>query len=313
MNSTISVIVPVYNAENCLEKCVESITRQTYRDLEIILIDDGSSDSSSRICDHFSSEDGRIRVCHIANSGPAKARNTGIQMASGRYLAFVDADDYIEPDMYETLLSELKEREAQMVICNWYIQDDVSGETKKSNIGEPTLMEAYTYGKTVACDDMLAGGGYLWNRLIDCAGINRADIVPFREKLSIYEDKIWILDNLKNLDKILLIDYTGYHYVISEGSLCHSFTNKKRIDLIEAWRIIFKTGLIDDSPDAMEWYLRTVRTSIWDLFKNKDRRSAAKYWHLCRPNEGKNTRGLSFKDIVKSFVLEINSVLYQER
>ena len=101
MNEKISVIVPVYNSINCLERCVASIRRQTYPELEILLIDDGSTDGTGKLCEELARQDGRIRVYHKANGGASSARNLGIARAEGEFLGFVDSDDYIEPDTYE--------------------------------------------------------------------------------------------------------------------------------------------------------------------------------------------------------------------
>ena len=103
-NPLLTVIVPVYNILDCLPRCVHSITAQTYRNLEILLVDDGSTDGTGELCDRLSGEDGRIRVFHKENGGSSSARNLGLDNASGEYIGFVDSDDYIEPDMYEKLL-----------------------------------------------------------------------------------------------------------------------------------------------------------------------------------------------------------------
>lgn len=111
----ISVIVPVYNIMEYLPRCVESVCRQTYENLEILLVDDGSTDGTGALCDTLAAKDGRIRVFHKKNGGTSSARNLGIAMAGGEYLGFVDSDDYIEPDMYEKLMEALKESEGDIV------------------------------------------------------------------------------------------------------------------------------------------------------------------------------------------------------
>lgn len=113
----ISVIVPVYKAEMYLNQCVESIVNQTYKNLEIILVDDGSPDSSPQICDEWAERDSRIKVIHKKNGGVASARNAGLDIALGEYIGFVDSDDYIEADMYETLEKQLQKSEKKLVSC----------------------------------------------------------------------------------------------------------------------------------------------------------------------------------------------------
>lgn len=105
----ITVIVPVYNIKDYLPRCVHSITAQTYRQLEIILVDDGSTDGTGKLCDRLAREDGRIRVYHKENGGSSSARNLALFHAAGEYVGFVDSDDYIEPDMYELLMQGIQE------------------------------------------------------------------------------------------------------------------------------------------------------------------------------------------------------------
>ena len=113
----ISVIVPVYNVESYVAECIESIQNQTYMNLEIILVNDGSTDNSGDICDQYATYDERIKVIHKENAGVSAARNTGIEAANGDYIAFVDSDDYIAPNMYEDMLRILKENDLDILEC----------------------------------------------------------------------------------------------------------------------------------------------------------------------------------------------------
>ena len=115
----ISVIVPVYNMEQYLERCVNSIVDQTYRNLEIILVDDGSIDRSPRMCDEYAAKDGRIKVVHKVNGGLSDARNAGLQVATGTYIGYVDSDDWIEPQMYQRMYEACIEHQAQVAVCRY--------------------------------------------------------------------------------------------------------------------------------------------------------------------------------------------------
>ena len=135
----ISVIIPVYKVENYIERCIESVISQTYKNLEIILVDDGSPDRCGKICDDFAENDERIKVIHKENGGLSEARNCGIELATGQYLAFVDGDDFIKETMYETLYKNLISSNADISICeyvkynekkNKYIQKNYKNETK---------------------------------------------------------------------------------------------------------------------------------------------------------------------------------------
>ena len=114
----ISVIIPVYNTEKYLKRCVDSVREQTYGNLEIILVDDGSPDGCPQMCDAFAAEDDRIKVIHKENAGVAAARNTGLDVATGEYLTFVDSDDYIAPEMYQSLLDVLMQTDSDIAACN---------------------------------------------------------------------------------------------------------------------------------------------------------------------------------------------------
>ena len=127
----ISVIVPVYNVEVYLDKCVKSIVNQSYRDLEIILVDDGSLDRSSELCDMWAQKDRRIRVIHQKNKGLSGARNAGLHIAKGDYLGFVDSDDYIALTMFEQMISAIQESNAELCICGvQWVNEDQSIYTK---------------------------------------------------------------------------------------------------------------------------------------------------------------------------------------
>lgn len=126
MEPLISVIIPVYKAESYMGKCMDSVLNQTYRNLEIILVDDGSPDRSGELCDRYAQEDPRVRVIHKKNGGAADARNHGLDAASGDYIAFIDSDDWVETDMYECLMRELQKNHAKLCVCGRY--DVVNGE-----------------------------------------------------------------------------------------------------------------------------------------------------------------------------------------
>ena len=118
MSELISVIVPVYNVEKYLDKCIQSILGQTYSNIELLLIDDGSTDSSGAICDKYVTQDSRVRVFHKSNEGVSAARNWGLDNAKGEWIAFVDADDWIDSDMYERMYNAAVQNQTDMVSCD---------------------------------------------------------------------------------------------------------------------------------------------------------------------------------------------------
>ncbi len=135
----ISVIVPVYNVEDLLPRCIESIMAQTKKSLEIILVDDGATDNSGEICDEYAKQDNRIRVFHKKNGGVSSARQCGIDYAVGEYTIHVDPDDWIEPNMLQELYIKAKEEDADMVICDYFV--DFSNTGKSSYIKQQPASE----------------------------------------------------------------------------------------------------------------------------------------------------------------------------
>ena len=149
----ISVIVPVYNVEKYLARCVDSILAQTYENLEVILVDDGATDRSGLICDEFASKDSRVKVIHKKNGGLSSARNAGLETAAGEYIAFVDSDDWIEPDAYAHMMQLMKKHQVKLVCGGRY---DVSGKTGERTVGLCPKREAVISGEE------LAGRIFLW-------------------------------------------------------------------------------------------------------------------------------------------------------
>ena len=119
MNPKVSIIVPVYNVEKYLDRCMESLLNQTLKDIEIILVDDGSPDNCPQMCDDYAKKDSRVKVVHKANAGLGYARNSGLDVATGEYVAFVDSDDYVELDMYEQMYEASLNYQVQMVLCGF--------------------------------------------------------------------------------------------------------------------------------------------------------------------------------------------------
>ncbi len=218
----ISVIVPVYNSEKYLEKCLESIINQTYKKLEIILIDDGSIDESGKICDEYAKKDSRIKVIHKKNEGVSAARNQGLEIATGEYIAFVDSDDWIEEEMYEEMIEQAKINNADIVRCAQIFE-----YSNKSVKDENVLIDnSYI--------DVKSDKSYFINLILDCGVMPsffllliRKDIVDkfnirFNNELIIGEDLLFVLTLLCNIDVMYIYKKFFYHYNIHEQSAMNS-------------------------------------------------------------------------------------------
>lgn len=239
MKELISIIVPVYNVEKYLDKCIQSLINQTYKNIEIILIDDGSTDSSGKICDEWAKKDKRIVIKHTKNSGVSMARNIGIKLAKGIYIGFVDADDYIANDMYEFLLKNMKEHNSDISICSSYdvYEDGKIIHNKIENINiELDNIDALIY--------IFKAGYYgtgIWNKLFkkELLQDNSFDI-----ELSNGEELSVLFNAIKQAKKIYYSSVPKYYYYQRVGSATH---NKK----INSGMVQNFKSIISDNSDII--------------------------------------------------------------
>lgn len=217
----ISIIVPIYNMELYLRKCLDSIKAQTFTDWECILVDDGSTDSSGLICDEYASEDARFRVVHKENGGVSSARNAGLDAAIGDYIGWVDPDDWTEPEMFATLYSLIEKEDAEIAqIGFWREYKDHS--SVKHLTKEIKIMDGFTAMREMGFDRL---PNYLWNRL------HKREIITckFPEGRN-FEDLFVYGQWLKNVRKIVLDPTPMYHYLMRSGSIVHGDAARNRYD-----------------------------------------------------------------------------------
>mgnify|MGYP002561347008 FL=1 len=210
LKPVISVIVPVYNVEKYLEKCVQSVLAQTFKEIEILLIDDDSTDSSGRMCEEWAKKDSRIRVFHIENIGVSNARNQGIKNSNSPYIMFVDSDDWIKKDMVECLLKNIEESKSQAVFCNYITVRD-GEETPCEGILEYKVYQSDEVAKIIS--NMFGGGRYyssIWR------GIYKREIIENRnicfQNLQFAEDLVFNLEYLLNCSRVKIIKDELYYY-----------------------------------------------------------------------------------------------------
>lgn len=223
----ISIIVPIYNMEKYIDRCVESLINQTYSDIEIILVDDGSKDASGERCDYYAEKDTRIKVIHQKNRGISGARNRGIECAAGEWLLFVDSDDYVEPRFVECLYREAMSAEVDIAMCNYVCRTQegritarnsysfVPGIPFLSNMDALLLFENEKYGTFF---DVVWNKIYRKSLFID---------VRFPEGISLVEDISILPDLYYKAKKISVLSDKLYNYVYREGSLSNGTYNKE--------------------------------------------------------------------------------------
>lgn len=242
----ISIIVPVYKAEKQLNKCISSIVNQSYKNLEIILVDDGSPDNCPQICDAWSQKDERIKVLHIENKGVANARNTALKIITGNYVAFVDSDDFIEPDMYVTLYNLISKVDSDIAICDFF-------ENEVEN-NYPTKIDNKTALEKIAMGDFLFG--VLWNKLYKKEVIKQIEM-PL---LACCEDLVFNYYVFKNCKNIAITNNKKYHYVHNDASITSGKFNIGAFDAVKSKKII----LSDAKNTPLEKY--AVRGLISSCF-----------------------------------------------
>lgn len=240
MNSNIkvSVIVPVYNAEKTLKDCVVSICEQTLKEMEIILVDDGSSDFSDAICDELAKDDNRILVIHKENGGAGEARNTGIKHARGEYIGFVDADDYVGKNNFMNLYvtARLREFDACIGGCTEHSLKNIveqkhcfAGRVFENKI---SIMEEYVPSIIGPdCNGENCGGASVWRGIYKSSLIKQFDIKFPSENDCFSEDTIFNIEFMRHADRIIVSDNVQYHYCQQKQSLSSLFRRNMFIGL----------------------------------------------------------------------------------
>lgn len=235
MEDLISVIVPIYQVEQFLPRCIDSIRNQTYQELEIILVDDGSPDRCGEICDEYAKKDNRIRVIHKANGGLSDARNAGIQEAKGNYFSFVDSDDLIHPQMLEQLHNMVVQKKAQIAICHYaYLEEGEEADFSKTI---PSMQDRWRMVSQREAQELYFDKQQrvvytvAWNKLYSAELF--ADIQYPKGK--VHEDEFTTFKLLYAAKGIVVTDDVYYYYLVRSNSIMSKF-NRKRFHLLDAYR-----------------------------------------------------------------------------
>ena len=221
--SKISIIVPVYNTEKYLDRCIQSILAQTYTDFELLLVDDGSTDSSGAICDKYAAEDSRVRVFHKENGGASAARNLGLDNAQGEWVTFCDSDDWLDSDLYEKMCKSAENEQSEMVVSGVKIDE------KGKSIWTLQCPRDYVNKESMANLRMIEGPIFssIWNKLIKREFLDRHNI-RFDARLQMWDD-LWLVLRLRFFaPKISIVGDSFYYYRMTESpSITKSSISKK--------------------------------------------------------------------------------------
>ena len=267
----ISVIIPVYKVESYLNECVDSVRNQTYTNLDIILVDDGSPDNCPAMCDDYTSKDSRIRVIHKPNGGPSSARNTGIKAAKGEYICFVDSDDYITPAYIEQLYSTLKESGTDVSCCKYSVHAEKLRDSAVSEYELFTPIEAITEAAGLRKIDR--------GPVCKLCRVGLYDGVYYPEDIRIAEDYLVTVKIFSAAESIALADNVLYFYRLQESSLIHQYSSKY-IDYYKAHSLItdfIRQRFPDEWPKMSKYfrddYIQNTMKILREVCLSHDRNS----------------------------------------
>ncbi len=259
----ISIIVPVYNVEKYLQECLDSVLAQTYKNLEIILIDDGSTDNCPQICDDYAAKDKRIKVIHQKNQGVSAARNAGLKMAKGEYIGFVDSDDYIKPDMYEYLYQLISKDNADMAMCNMCQTDTFrSSDPIEKDYLFISAKDIFNYSDWMLPVNKLYKSSIFYN-------------IRFQEGLSHGEDAYAIFKIIQKISFISLGKEAKYYYRQNNSSACHKFkpSHLKELQFMAEWieyakennlKAFYTRELQRRNSHIARWFMQLINMSVQD-------------------------------------------------
>ena len=231
----VSVIVPIYNVEKYLDRCMQSLLNQTLNDIEIIMVDDGSPDRCPQMCDEYVKKDSRVKVVHKKNEGLGYARNSGLEVAVGEYVAFVDSDDYVDTRMYERLYLSAKENSADVVFCGFHNEVKLGRWIESNEVSEDVVWTGDAIRNFML--DMIACAPYdkmerkyqmsVWHAIYKHSIIRDNNIRYFSERDIVSEDIPFQVDFLSLTDKVVYLKESFYYYCLNGSSLSKSFKLEK--------------------------------------------------------------------------------------
>lgn len=279
----VSIIVPIYNVEKHLRKCLDSLINQTLKEIEIILINDGSKDNSLEICLEYAKQDSRIKVIDKVNEGVSIARNTGIELAEGDYIGFVDPDDWIEPEMYESMYLKVRNSIYSICICNYYKDTKSSSSPKVFKFREAVLqqkesltreeVEEYIVPPMVGMDDILPKTnsyimGCVWRCLYAREFIEKHQL-RFEKGITIMEDLVFNVEALLKSNGICIDEGIWYHYVQHNTSALHAYNKSMWPDQMRVHQLLEKhvreAGLEEEMRNRLDMrYIGMAFSAIYN-------------------------------------------------
>lgn len=277
----ISIIVPVYKVEKYLKKCIDSILNQTYKNYELILVDDGSPDCCPIICDNYAEKNDRVIVIHKQNGGLSDARNTGIAIAKGDFICFIDSDDYVSEDFCELLLNAVLKSNADMAICNYLVVDENGNSIQDKNVHLPIQDECISPQEFIKeyC------GKYGWYYVVAWNKIYKRDLFKNVKYPvgKLHEDAFVIHHLVSHCNRIVCVKNALYFYVQRQGSIM-SQISVRNMDLGEALVDQYKFAKKNGNTLLRKYAARRLSFELekWITICKDDSKAAQKYKELCK-------------------------------
>ena len=248
-NYKVSVIVPIYNIEQYIRRALDSLANQTLKELEVILVDDGSTDNSGSIADEYAEKFANFSVIHKMNGGSSDARNIGIEVSSAQYIGFIDPDDYAEFNMFEQLYSSVVKNESDIAICS-YIE-----EYSENNFQNRTVSFSFENNdvNSLICEFINGRfGAYAWNKLYKTS-IIKDESIEFPKGIQLGEDTVFLCEYLKHIDAFSVVDLYLYHYIRNSNSICAKY-HKRQFEYYRGAYLAKKSLISATLSDTEYWY-----------------------------------------------------------
>lgn len=305
----ISIILPVYNAEHYIEKCIRSVLEQSYKEWELILVDDGSTDNTESIGKRFDNNYAQIKYYRLVNGGVSNARNFGLGMASGEYVFFLDADDYLDLKCLEKAIDASRAENADIVVMAHYEIDELKKNSFQNNkFSETEKLSTPDILKTFLLTDKI--GWEVWGKLYKRKILSG---IEFQRNLRIAEDAVFLFEALEKSEKIVLLKEYGYFYRINVGSVMVQSFNEKNLDIIKAISIMETSAkeLYPYEATAFKlkyfiWFLRRYNCKISKQEKCKYISDIEKVKSAIKTESVKN----AFSMLSKKYAIEFFMIKY---
>lgn len=304
MKNKITIITPVFNGEKYIEKCILSVLNQTYKNIEHIVINDGSSDNTKTICEKYNN---KIKLINKINEGVSKARNFGLKEATGDYILFVDADDWLEETMCEKLISSAKKNDSDIVVCGFFNYYENTKVSEPVNLVEDNKLN---FLELITCASSNFGG-FPWNKLIKKEVIKN----NFNEEIHYYENLLFFLENCTSKTKYSVVNECLYNYCINDTSAVHSKKyNIKKLTSLNSLKLVIELLPERSIISHKMAFINSYYNNLYEIKKNYKNNLSDIYCFNDLLNtfysDVINSSDVSFKSKIKIFCMKNLNIIY---